>query len=83
MTKDDFQKSATGRSGTDKTSHQGQGTTVVKFQPKASHILIPRPPMPRSPFGHIMPVAINLKVLPTLVAVAKDESEKENKKNEE
>jgi len=83
MTKDDFKKSATNKGKTDKSSHQGQGASVVKFQAKPSHILAPRPPMPKSLFGHIMPVAMNLKVLPTLVTASKDETEKESKQDEE
>lgn len=83
MTKDDFQKSATSTGKANTSSHQGQSTAVIKFQPKVSRGLTPRPPMPKPPFGHILPVAINLKVLPTLVAVSKDVTENESKPDEE
>lgn len=83
MTKDSFQKSAADKSKTDTTSPQEQSAAVIKFQPKTLHLFTPRPPMPKSVFGHIMPVAINLKTLPTLAAVSKDELKKESKKDEE
>lgn len=79
MTKDDFQKSAATTNKDDAASHQVKAAAVIKFQPKAQHISTPLPPMPKSPFGHIMPVAMNLKVLPTLVVA----TQKESKKDEE
>ncbi|MBW7911920.1 MAG: hypothetical protein H3C49_11715 [Alphaproteobacteria bacterium] len=82
MTKEDFQKSATNRGKTDTTGQQGRGAIVIKLQHKASHFSTPRPPMPKSPFGHIMPVAINLKALASSTLASKDETEKESKKDE-
>lgn len=82
MTKEDFQKSATNRSRTDTTRQNEQGSTVIKSQPKTSHFLTPRPPMPKPLFGHIMPVALNLKTLPTAVLASKDKPGKESKKDE-
>lgn len=65
MRKDDFQDSAKAKGKASETG-KGAGTaTVMQFKVQPMSL---RPPVPKPPFGMpIMPVAMNIKALPSLV----------------